>query len=471
MKYKNVMDRRTFLRGAGSVAIGLPFLDTMFTRSAFANEMAPPDRLVTFFFGLGIPKEYTENGWTGPLEPLARFSNKLALLRGVDLNEADGSENNHFDGGGGVFVGEVPAGEGQAGGPSIDQVALQELHPSGSPTLIQTLMTGTWFRRSRPTRYVHSWRNDGTPVDVPTETPGQLFTRIFGEDPELEATDNKARRYRLSVLDSVTRQYQYIKSERSGVGGATRAKVSDHLDRIRELERRVLEDQMMATEACRAPEAGPVSPALLRDQNPDSGDNIGPRLDPDEFIAYWQLMTDLYVMALRCDLTRFGSAMLMSAGERFRFRGEYRYNGNLVADFDDSQATHEYWHSYRAGRDNTQMDQHILFMADQMAYFLDQLDDPNYTEENGKTLLDNMTLLFGTELGDGNRHDLKSVFHAVSGGNGRFNVGQTLQIDSSGVDLYNTILRGHGITRRMGDLNHFNGEISELLLNPSDPIR
>lgn len=471
MSYKNVMDRRSFLRGAGTIAIGLPFLDTMFAKSAFGAEMVPPDRLVTFFFGLGIPKEYTVNGFSGPLAPLSQFSSKLALLRGVDLDESDGSDNNHFDGGGGVFVGQEPLGEGQAGGPSIDQVALQELHPGGAPTLIQTLMTGTWFRRNRPTRYVHCWKNDGTPVDLPTETPADLFTRIFGADPGMDGGgSDKARRYRLSVLDSVTRQYQYIKSDRSKVGIATKNKVSDHLDRIRELERRVLEDQMMAAEACRAPEAGPLSPPLLRGQDPDNGDNIGPRLSPDEFVAYWQLMTDLYVMALRCDLTRFGNAMLMSAGERFRFRGEYRYGGNLVANFDDAEASHEYWHRYRESGGNDEMDQHVTFMADQMAYFLGQLDDPMYSEENGKTLLENMTLLFGTELGNGNRHDLKSVFHAVSSGNGRFNVGQTMNVDTSGVDLYNTILRGYGITRRMGDQNYFNGEIAGLLANPDDPI-
>jgi hypothetical protein len=465
------MNRRTFLRGAGTVAIALPFVDAMTISSAFAAPATPPPRLVTFFFGLGIPQEYTVNGFTGPLAPLGEFSEKLALLRGVDLAEADGSGNNHFDGGGGVFVGEEPAGEGQAGGPSIDQVAMQALHPNGSPTLIPTLMTGTWFRRSRPTRYVHSWRNDGTPVDIPTETPAELFTRIFGTDPgDATEGDAKARKYRSSVLDSVTKQYQYMNSERAGLGAATRNKISDHLDRVRELERRVAAEAEMTAAACSAPAGGPNSPALLRGQNPDDGSNLGPVLSPGDFERYWHLMTDLYVMALRCDLTRFGNAMLMSAGERFRFQGEYRFNGDLVADFDDAQASHEYWHAYRAENANNEMNAHLTFMADQMAYFLRQLDDSNYTEENGKSVLDNMTLLMGTELGNGSRHDLKSVFHAVSSGNGRFNVGNTMQVDTSAVDLYNTILRGHGVTQRMGNQAFFNGEIGGLLNDPDDPI-
>ena len=38
MRYRNVMSRRTLLRGAGTVAIGLPFLDEMRIQSAFAGE-------------------------------------------------------------------------------------------------------------------------------------------------------------------------------------------------------------------------------------------------------------------------------------------------------------------------------------------------------------------------------------------------------------------------------------------------
>ena len=122
MKYKKVLSRRTLLRGAGSIAIALPFLDAMRTTSVYGAEPAPPARCVTLFFGLGVPKELQADGFTGPLAPLAALGDKLALCRGVNLYEADGAENNHFDGSGGCFTALEPDTISKAGGPSIDQV-------------------------------------------------------------------------------------------------------------------------------------------------------------------------------------------------------------------------------------------------------------------------------------------------------------------------------------------------------------
>lgn len=129
MKYKNIMNRRTFLRGAAGATIALPFLDTMIASSAFSAVPNPPDRLLTVFFGLGIPKEYTTNGFAGALAPLAPFANDFGVFRNIHLRAADGGGNNHFDGGGSCFVGLEPQGNIKASGPSVDQVLKKELHP------------------------------------------------------------------------------------------------------------------------------------------------------------------------------------------------------------------------------------------------------------------------------------------------------------------------------------------------------
>ena len=101
-------------------------------------------------------------------------------------------------------------------------------------------------------------------------------------------------------------------------------------------------------------------------------------------------------MAVRCDLCRFGNAMFGSAGERVRLQGDYDYGGNTYATFDDQQATHEYWHGYQVGANNTNntlLGQHIHFMMNQVAYFLRELDSPDYLEDNGRTVLDNTTMM------------------------------------------------------------------------------
>ncbi|MEL6186053.1 MAG: hypothetical protein AAFU79_15620, partial [Myxococcota bacterium] len=62
--------RRRFLRGLGSVAIGLPLLEeTLPTGRAWAQQSwVPPTRLVTSFFGLGLDPSW-QRDFDGPLEP------------------------------------------------------------------------------------------------------------------------------------------------------------------------------------------------------------------------------------------------------------------------------------------------------------------------------------------------------------------------------------------------------------------
>ena len=457
MRYRNVMSRRTFLRGTGTVAIGLPFLDAMRARSVYGAPPEPPVRAITAFFGLGVPKEIQAEGLEGALEPLAPFADKLAFLRGINLFEADGRANNHFDGGGSIFVGVEPQSDSLAGGPSVDQVLRagvygSELPEGASPTLVM----GSFFRRSRLTRYIHSWRPDGSPVDVPQETPEDLFDRVFGsaepssDDPAVA----RQQRYRRSVLDTVLEQYRSLSGPASPLGAGTRARIADHFERIRELEQRVFAAPQPTD--CELPNA-PNEVDLLRGQDPDpSGEGVDIALD--EWQARWRLMADIYVAAFRCDRVRFGSTLFQSAGERIRLRGEYNYRGRQIYTFDDERdrgrggadgCSHEFWHRYQASNPNTEMRHHIHFMMAQMAYLLERLDDDAYPDENGGTLLDNAMLMLGTELGDGNPHNLESVFHMVSRCNERFRAG-TFDLDGEGLDVYNTVLAAYGVDQRMG---------------------
>lgn len=469
MRYRKVMSRRTLLRGAGTVAIGLPFLDEMRSTSVYAALPEPPARAFNLFFGLGIPKQLQAEGLAGPLSPLAAVADKLAILRGVNLYECDGSENNHFDGSGGCFTGVEPVTVSQAGGPSIDQAVLGAKYPQGPGTLVSTLMMGSFFRRKLEndlslTRFVHCWKEDGSAVDVPIETPADVFERIFGgasggEDPG----DLKAQHYERSVLDSVLEQYQHYTGPASPLGASSRSKVSDHLDKVRELEKKLFPDEL----ACQTP-PGPGDLPLLHGQDVDGGGG-GPVIQLEEWVPYWQTMCDLYAMAVQCDVTRFGMVMFQSAGERLHLQGPWNYQGQNVT-FDDmgdpigNGGSHEFWHTFNAGADNTQMRWHIHFLLTQLVYFLQQLDDPDYADENGQTILDNALITMGTELGNGNPHDLESVFHVVSGVNGRIRTGEIFDLDVSCTDLYTTLLAAMDIDRVLGTPGAHSGLVSQILV-------
>ncbi|MEM6991137.1 MAG: DUF1552 domain-containing protein, partial [Myxococcota bacterium] len=405
-KYRNVLSRRTMLRGAGTVAISLPFLDEMMTTSAFAALPDPPARAFNLFFGLGVPKEMAAEGLVNGLAPLAAVADKLTIVRGINQYESDGPENNHFDGAGACFTGREPVNVSQCSGPSVDQVILNELYPEGPDTLINTLMMGSFFRRKLEaneslTRFVHCWREDGAPVDVPIETPALLFQRIFGKGPVGDGPDDiKAQHYERSVLDNVLGQYEHYQSAASGLGGSSRAKIADHLEKIREMEKKLFPEGY----SCEVPMA-PGDLPLLHGQDVDGGGG-GPDLDINEWTTHWQLMADLYALAVQCDVTRFGMVMFQSAGERIRLMGDYDYNGTTVT-FDDpndpisSGGSHEYWHAYPAGNPAPQMQWHTHYIMSQLVYFMQQLDNPAYLDENGQTILDNALLTIGTELGNG----------------------------------------------------------------------
>lgn len=456
MRYRKTMNRRTFLRGAGTVAIGLPFLEPMMRSSAWGELPEPPIRCVTLFFGLGIPKAMQAEGFDGPLGPLAPHASKLAMFRNVDMSEANGS--GHDKGGSCVFVGQEGSRE-RSGGPSIDQVVKREAYPSGVPTPIGTLAVGSFFRRSHGLyQRIRCWGEDGGRVVEPFESPALLFDELFGTMPTDEAGDDPeaARRTRLrrSVLDTVMGEYAHLGSDASNLGAATRRRIRDHLDRIRELERRVFAEPPAESAACAIPSA-PTAPDLPYGfAGATEYDAV--RVPAEDFQRAFRLLVDLYAMALRCDLVRFGNIMFESSGGHTAFSGIHHAPG-FDYEFRSEASAHNNWHESRQDH----MRWHAHWFQTQMAYALSVLDDPEYVEANGNTLLDNMLLVLGTETGT--NHDMDGVFHAVAGGNGRFTLGGFRDERVHAVDIYNTCVRAYGIDRVVGDAERYGGEIAGLL--------
>jgi hypothetical protein len=372
-----------------------------------------------------------------------------------------GGDNAHYDGATAAFNAIPSGGEIQAGGPSLDQILRHQFYPKGQPTgVIPTLLMGTWFRRSRAGRYIHCWNDDGSPADLPQETPADLFTRIFGEAdlPDDDPLAARRLRYRRSILDSVIGQYEHLKSDASNLGVASRARIADHLDNIREHEQRVFGEH---------PDCGiPTMPGESQLPHGAAADPDGEGIDItlDALVNEWRLMADLYALGVQCDLIRFGGLTFQAAGERIRLKGSYDYNGSFTHEFDDLAirgtggslgCSHEYWHEFDESGDNTQMRAHLHLMMREIAYFLKKLDDPAYADANDKTILDNALVSISTESGDGRHNDpareLSGIFHAFSGANGRLRTGEIVDANAEGLDVYNTIVQeGFGLDVKMG---------------------
>ena len=463
MKAMNVtaaaVPRRTILKGAAGVAVGLPLLEEM---AAAAEPTAIPARAFNVFFGLGIPAPLQEEGFDSVLEPLKPLRDKLLILRGVDHVRCDQSGiNAHFDGASAAFTAEPPDGEARSGGPSIDQVLREDRYPDGLPAgMPSSLAAGTYFRRSRVSRYVHTYKSDGTVAAAMQESPRQLFDRVFGSvDLSHLGGDERQHRIRRSVLDAVVDQYRFYTGERSPLGGDSRRRVADHLDRVREYERRAY--GLDAEKAAAGVDPPPDSQIAHGGAADPGGEGIDMELR--NLVTEWRLLSDLYALAIKTDRARFGALTFLAAGERLRMTGDYDYDGRRVYTFNDANqlkkggsggCSHEWWHQFKPDKTNEQLRAHAHMKLREVAYFLSLLAGEDAVEGNGRTILENAMVTVSTESGDGRHSDVKrelsGVFHAISPAGGAFKAGQILDVKSEGIDVYNTMLDATGCRTRLG---------------------
>jgi len=463
--------RRTILKGLGGITIGLPLLEEMMgTNVLAARANAVPVRAFNVFFGLGIPAPLQREGYDGVFEPLRPLSQKLLIMRNVDQVRCDVSGiNAHFDGATGSFTAMPAGGEAKAGGASIDQVIRRDFYPKGLPPgMVPTLIGGTYFRRSRVGRYLHSYNSDGTVAGTMQEKPRDLFDRVFGVVSIGADGNTRKQRLRRSVLDSVVDQYKFYTGANSPLGTASKSRVAEHLDRIREFELRAFE---LKHKNKGGPKLPPHSNVLHGGQADPGGQGIDITLG--ELTTEWRLMADLYALAVQMDRVRFGSITFLAAGERIRLTGDYKYDGRKIFEFDDSGqqnatgdqgCSHEWWHKFSEKKKNTQLRAHVHMKMREVAYFLNRLDEQK--EVNGRSILENSMITISTESGDGRHNDskreLSGVFHAITGANGRFKSG-IVDVGAEGLDVYNTMLGAIGSKGRLGPDKREPHHISSIL--------
>lgn len=482
---RKILSRRTFLHGSGSVLIGLPFLEEMRPRSARAQDAGPPMRLITMFFGLGVAREESLKKFAGPLESYQPLESKMSFFTNLELKQSHdfGSGEPHFKVGDVVFVGDPQKREYEASGPSLEQIAKKELHPEGVPTLIGSKSVGMWFRTGSVSQYTRHWNYDGSPGERPERRPTRIFEQLFGtlmpstpgqmEDPA-QVVERHMRR---SVLDSVVAEYKHYTGEASPLGADSKAKLSVHLDNIRNVEQRLapVDDAVMDAMDQENKNCMPMpvtDPGTDVPYDLDQGGSGGaaPIIQWEDFAAAFQLQGELMALALRCDVLRFGSMLFVGSGCHVGFRGTYNALGqslNFSQDLPGTSPHDFYFHNNKW--DKCRLHAHLCNAN--LAHALMSFDDPNFLESNGKTVLDNTLVVLGTDYGGGGTttgHNPDGVFHAIAGGNGHFKPGWYDKVYNV-IDLYDTALKPYGIPSGMGSGRHKTyrrtpAEISEVLV-------
>jgi hypothetical protein len=385
------LDRRTVLRGAGSVAIALPWLEAMSpieeSRAAgpyakrFVAVYTPGGTTPSKFTPVGTETEFKLGPILTPLEPL---QNKLVVLQGLDMKCKSGEQ----DQAGMVawLTGReqwLPSATYPDGPASIDQRLADVL---GTPLLYQAVRwgTGKGEKSGTPTfinTVSYRFENDAYALMQPDIDPAATFERLFGKPVG-------ASPWRRSILDGVLERYQKLSTK---LGSRDRQTLEQHMAMLRDLEKQV-------GRAC-------MAPPLIDTAGYDPFTFDTPSATTDELIPnVGKLMMDMLVAALACDLTNVATLQWADsyAGFTLPWLG---LEGNQVQNcYEDNCGYHE-----------PEMTKIFTWYSTQHAYLLDAM---NKIDVGGHTLLDESVVFFGSQVGYPPQHTNTNMPFLLAGGGG-----------------------------------------------------
>jgi hypothetical protein len=402
------LNRRSLLKGAGGIALALPWLEAM-THRRPARAAAPPNApkrfLAVYTPGGTVPEKWTPTGsetdftLSPILSPLEPVKSHLLVLGGLHLKCGDQSlfAVEQLQGGMmGWLTGQVQPGSGNyVKGPSIDQVLAPGL--SGGkpfPSLQMAVRWGTGRAHGRLSPMNCCTFGGATPFSPipPLLDPVAIWKTLFN-DVARPATE---RAWDTSILDAVDRRYAKLAQR---LGAADRQRLEAHLERIRELEKRVA-----ATAGGRA--CAPPPLIDTSDYNPQSGLNSADDgsirdLATDAAIPkVGKLMMDMTVMALACDLTAVGFLQWADSEAKY------------TCPWLDLPETH-YFYENGGGYRPAELERIYTWYSSQHAYLLQQLAG---VDLGGRSLLDETVVFFGTELQHPATHAKKNMPFLLAGG-------------------------------------------------------
>jgi len=381
--------RRQLLRASG-VAVGLPFLESL-NRGADAAEAeraARAHRMVAINVGLGLHlpnivpekagRDYRPSTYLEPLQP---FRQQFTFISAASHPGVGGG---HQSGKSFLTAAKHPGSAGFRNSISIDQLAAEQLGPATRFRSLSLSSSGPGL----------SWSRSG--VEIPTETrPSKVFERLFLEGkPSEKAFQVQRLSDGRSVLDAVMGKAAAMQHRLSG---QDRAKMDQLLTAVREAEIRVAKAERWATKPKPHVDAQPP-----RDET-----------DRTKMLERLELMYDMMYLALETDSTRLITFCHTGMNAVPKIPG-------VNTDY------HMLSHHGKNPEKLEQLTTVELGLMRQLARFLGRLND---SSQDGRSLLDDTMVLFGSNLGNASSHDTKNMPIILAGGG--FRHGQHLAFDTS----------------------------------------
>jgi hypothetical protein len=429
---KRALPRRTFLRGAGAT-LALPLLDAMVP--AMVRAAAPALRLGFFYAPNGmqmvnvIPKaEGTSFDMPPTLQSLAHVRERLVIVTQLANSEADPRElgaGPHARANAAWLNGVRPKhteGADVEAGKTIDQYAADALGASTPLRSLELALEPNFLVGNCESGYscvyqnTISWRTPTSPL-VMENNPRAVFERLFGDASTPGERAERLRRRR-SILDSVSDEVAGLQRT---LGAADRGTVTEYLDSVRDVERRLERAERQHTE----------SPVDLQ----------RPAGIPASFHDHATLMFDLQFLAYRSDITRVVAFQI----GREQSQRSYPWIGVY-------EAHHEVSHHQN---DPERMAKNGIINAYHVSLFNHLVERMRDAPDGDGSLLDHSLLLYGSGMSDGDAHSVHNLPAVLVGGaNGQLRGGRHLRaaVDTPVMNLGVSVLHMAGVRLdRVGD--------------------
>jgi hypothetical protein len=454
------IDRRTVLRGAGTLAIGLPWLECMEDDVKAQAAPATAQRFVGVYQPGGtVMDKWRPTGSTDApvfgtiLAPLEPVKDKLVVIDGLELKSAVGEQHQagiiaFLTGAVQALALKYSASKAGADNASLDQVIASQISKGKKPMAsLQVAMRWATGKSHGLLNPMNALNFEDTTTNAPMPPrlePSEIWTALFGSlEPMTPAMDSALLRKK-SILDFVDKRYAALAAR---VSASDRVKLEDHLDKIRQIENGLVETTEPVTSACQPPELIDTS-----DYNAKSGLNSsddGSKKDTQTDAAIpkvGMLMMDMLVMGLACDRTAVATLQWSDTEAKHTFPWL-----NL------SEHHHYYQHD---GGFNAPACEKIAIWYSQMHLYLIQALAA--VDMGGHSLLDESVVLFGSEISDPPTHNKQNMPFLLAGNGGGLRTGRYLKYPGgSHNDLLVSVLNLFGDTRtQFGNAKYCNGPLS-----------
>jgi hypothetical protein len=428
------LNRRAVLRGAGTVAIALPWLEIMSSPARAQAAGTTAKRFLAVYTPGGTVNDdgTGKNKWrpTGtetapilspilaPLQPMMD-KKKLLIVDGLDFLSKKGEQHQA-----GIIAwmtgtaqldapanGGLPGTNSYASGPSLDQTLATKISAGQKkiPSLEMAVRWGTGKAHGllSPISCANFEDNLKASPIAPRIDPVQIFKDLFGSltpssDPAAAAAVDRQK----SILDHVIGEYNSLVPK---LGTADRMTLQQHLDKLRELEMG-LSAVAMGSTSCKAPTqvdtTGYNPGAALCGADCSSADTGANKdIATDKMIpTVGKYMMDMMIMALACDLTGVGTFQWTDTEAKHTFPWL-----NLPE--------HHHFYQHDGGFKPVECEKICTWYSEMHLHLLQGMDGI-VMGADGHTLLDESVVFFGSELGQPPTHSNTDIPFMLAGGGG-----------------------------------------------------